>query len=104
MTRASISLDEELFEVHSSCILDVELSKDDSTCMSDLVVDSLNSISYHSIVSAETVDAFVTTDTFNSLEDRIIIGDLYVRSHGVATVQEAVTSSSGTEAHVVTQL
>ena len=30
----------------------------------------------------------------------IIIGDLYVRSHGVAIVQEAIASSGGTEAHI----
>ena len=48
-------------------------------------------------ISAEKVDAIVTTDTFDSLEEKIIIGDLYVRSHGFAIVQEAVTSSGGIE-------
>ena len=50
--RASISLDEELIEVHSSCISDTELCKVDSThAMSDLVVVTFDSISYHSAVS-----------------------------------------------------
>ena len=51
IVRASISSDEELVEVHSSCISSTELCKDDGTCMSDLVVDSLDSVSYHSAVS-----------------------------------------------------
>ena len=50
IARASIS-SKELFELHSSCILNAELCKDDSTCMSDLVVDNSDSISYHSAVS-----------------------------------------------------
>ena len=50
IVRASIS-SEELFEVHSSCISDAELCKDDRTCVSDLVVDSFDSISYHGAIS-----------------------------------------------------
>ena len=50
IARASISLGE-LFELHSSCISNVELCEDDSTCMSDLVVGSSDSVSYHSTVS-----------------------------------------------------
>ena len=49
-------------------------------------------------VSAETIDAIVTTDTLGSLEEGIIIGDLYGSCHSVARVQEAVTSSGGTDA------
>lgn len=50
IARASISSGE-LFEVHSSCFLDAELCKDNSTCMSDLVLDGSDSVSYHSTVS-----------------------------------------------------
>ena len=50
IVRASIS-SEELFEVHSSFISDKELCKDDRTCMSNLVVDSYNLVSYHGVVS-----------------------------------------------------
>lgn len=49
--RASISSDEELVEVHGSCISDAELWEDDSACMSDLVVHNSNLVSYHSAVS-----------------------------------------------------
>lgn len=49
-------------------------------------------------VSADTIDAVITTDTSDSLEEGIIIGVLYGSCHCFAPVQEAVASSSGTDA------
>ena len=48
-------------------------------------------------VSVETVDAVVTTDTSHSLEEGIIIGDLYVSCDNVAPMQEVVASSGGND-------
>ena len=48
--RAFISSDEELVEVYG-CISDAKLCEDDSTCMSDFVVNNFDSVSYHSLVS-----------------------------------------------------
>jgi len=55
-------------------------------------------------VSAETVDTVVTTSTSGSLEEGIIIGDLYGSCHSVALVQEAIASSGETDACIVTKL
>lgn len=50
--RASISSNEVLVEVSSSCISDAEVCKNNSThAVSNLVVGSSDSISYHSAIS-----------------------------------------------------
>ena len=51
MARASISLNEELVEVHGSCMSDAELCEENSTRMSNLVVQSLDLVYYPSAVS-----------------------------------------------------
>ena len=51
MARASNSSNQELVEVHGSCMLDAELGKEDKTHMKKVVVERLDSVSYLSIIS-----------------------------------------------------
>ena len=69
----------------------------------DLVAPSFNGLRLLRvvvIVSVETSYAVVTTNTFGSIEDRIIIREFYVKSHGVARVQEVVVSTREIEARI----